>query len=179
MSATPEAPPKTVRLAANARGEPVDVSEYHAGIVEHCAEALAMLARHRALLPLGSVPEAERRICRLREAILALPGDVLGAASAWWEHAVDSDDPWKVWAAVFVLGSVQRSGSGENIRLALERIPDDDEERWETAADALALVELPDVAAFGDELLSSLHAAPRAVGIDLLSRRGALSADLL
>jgi hypothetical protein len=177
MSAIPGAPSKTVRLAADGRGEPVDVSDYHAGIVEHCADMLAMLARHRAVLPLASLAETERRIQRLREAIRALPGDAVGAARAWWERAADGDDPWKAWAAVFVLGSVEAPASTDGIRLVLERIPDDDEERWETAADALALVELPDVAAFGDELLSSPCAASRAVGLDLLSRRGALSVD--
>jgi hypothetical protein len=179
MSTTPGAPPKTVRLAADGRGEPVDVSDYHAGIVEHCADALAMLARHRAVLPLASLAETERRILRLRDAILALRGDALGAVGAWWERAAEADDPWKAWAAVFILGSVGGPAAGDRVRLALERIPDDDDERWETAADALVLIELPDFAAFGDELLSSPCAAPRAVGLDVLSRRAALSADVL
>jgi hypothetical protein len=47
-------PMKAVQLSADARGEPIDVAAFHAGIVAHCADALAMFARHRAALPLGA-----------------------------------------------------------------------------------------------------------------------------
>jgi hypothetical protein len=170
---------KAVQLSADARGEPIDVDAFHAGIVAHCADALAMFARHRAALPLGTVAETEARIRRQCGAILSLEGDGLGHAAAWWEQSVDSADPWKAWAAIFSLGSIGASGSQEAIRLALERIADDDDERWAPAAEALALVELPDAVALGHALLSSDHAVTQAVGIDLLSRWEALPVDLL
>src|SRR5580700_9525965 len=94
---------RAVQLSADSRGEPTGVPEYHARIVEHCADTIAMLARHRALLPLGTVADTERHIRRHLEAILSLEADGIGHVGAWWERSVDSSDPWKAWTAVFLL----------------------------------------------------------------------------
>ena len=92
---------------------------------------------------------------------------------------MDASNPWKAWAAVFLLGSLGADASHDAIRAALERLPDDDEDHWSAAAEALALVVPPDVLAPGEALRSSASPAARAVGLDLLARRDALSADAL
>jgi hypothetical protein len=170
---------KAVQLSADARGEPIETGEFEARIVDQCADAIAMFARQRAALPLASVPETERRIVRQRDAVLSLQGDGIGPIAAWCERSVDSADPWKTWAAVFLLGSLGGAPSRDAIRGALELLADDDEDRWAAAAEALALVVFPDPVAFAEELLSSPRAAAQAVGLNLLSRQGTLPLDLL
>jgi hypothetical protein len=168
-----------VQLSEDARGEPVAIENFHGRIVDQCADAVAMFARQRASLPLASVPETERWIGRQRDAVVSLQADGIGLIAAWWERSMDSADPWKAWAAVFLLGSLGDAASREGIAAALELLEDDDEHRWAAAAEAIALVVPPDSAAFANELLSSSHAATRAVGLDLLARSGALPLDLL
>ena len=167
-------PEKLVHLAADERGEPIAVADFHAQIVAHCAEALAMHARDRATLPLAAVPEIESRIGRHREAVRSLESDTAAHVAVWWEGAAESADAWKAWAALFLVGSSDVDVR-ENTLRALEAIPADDE-RWMHAGEALALV--PAALSLGDDLARSPCAAARAVGIDLLSRRGGLSLDL-
>jgi hypothetical protein len=124
------------------------------------------------------VLSAESRIRRQREAVFSLESDTLAHIAQWWEQSAESADPWKAWAALFVIGSA----GGADLRLellrALEQIPGDDE-RWMQAGEALALVPIPDGIRLGHDLVRASGAAARAVGIDLLSRRQAASADLL
>jgi hypothetical protein len=178
MSATAEAR-RTVQLSTDSRGEPIGVPEYHACIVEHCADAIAMLARDRAVLPLGTVADTERRIGRQRDAILSLEGDAIGHVTAWWERSVEANDPWKAWTAMYVLGSLGGDAAGEAIRIALALLPDDDQENWPRAAEALALVLPADAIALGDVLLSSPRPTAQAAGLDFLSRRNAASVEVL
>jgi hypothetical protein len=176
MSATPA---RGVRLAAGERGEPVSVVEFHARIIEHCGYALSMHARHRATLPLSAVREAESQIRRQRDAVLSLDDESTALIASWWEQSVESADPWKAWAALFLIASPARPSPTNQILHALEQIPDDDEERWAHAAEALALVPIPDRVHLGRDLLASSCAAARAVGLDVLSRLGALSTETL
>jgi hypothetical protein len=178
MSATPGAT-NAVQLSADARGEPIGVAEYHAGITEHCADAIGMLARHRAVLPLSTVADTERHIGRQRDAIRSLEADCVGHVGAWWEHGLDSSDPSRVWTAVLLLGSFGGDAAHEALRAALELLPEDDDERWMPAAEALALVAPQDATALVDALLASTRPAAEAVGLDLLSRRVPVPVDVL
>ena len=168
---------KALHLAEE-RGEPIAVNDFHGRIVGHCADALAMHARDRASAPLAAVLSAEARIRRQREAVFSLESDTLSHIAQWWEQSAESADPWKAWAALFVIGSA----GGPDLRLellrALEQIPADDE-RWMQAGEALALAPIPDGIRLGHDLVRASGETARAVGIDLLSRRQAAPADLL
>ena len=168
-----------MQLAADDRGEPIPVDEFHARIVGHCADALSMHARHRAASSLSGVGETEAQIRRQRDAALALDDNGTLHVAAWWEQSVDSADPWKAWATLFLLGSTAGPGQMDEIVHALERIPEDDEERWAHAAEALALASVPNAVELGHELIASPSATARAVGLDVLSRLGLLSLDTM
>ncbi|APR87914.1 hypothetical protein A7982_13263 [Minicystis rosea] len=167
---------KVVELAAgDLVGEPISIERFHACIAGHCADALSMHARHRATSPLGAADASEAQIRRQRDAILALDGDSVPRIVSWWEEAAESADPWKTWTACFLVASVATHGATEPILHVLSQIHEEDDERWAHAAEALALVPLSQPVDLGHDLLASSSAAARAVGIDLLSRRGALS----
>jgi len=177
MSATSERTP-AVRLDAGPRGEPVGVHEFHASVVHHCADAVALSARHRTTLPLGCVAEVERHIERQRAAVLSLDTDCIEHIGAWWERSADAGDPAKAWSAVYLLASLGGDMASKPVQAALELLPNDGDD-WMAAAAALALASPGDPAALGEALLSSLRPAARAVGLDLLARHGALSQDAL
>jgi len=170
---------KTVQLSASPQGESIEIEGFHARVVDHCADTIARFAQQRAAFSLATAPETEIRIGHQRDAILSLQGNGGSHISAWWQRSVDSGDPWKVWAVIFVLGELGDVASRGRIRGALELLPDDDEDRWAVAAEALGLVSLPDPVALGHDLWSSPSAVSQAVGLDLLARLGALTIDLL
>lgn len=166
-----------VRRVAGDRGEAISVAHFHAQIVSGCADALAMHARDRATQPIAAVSEIEARIRRRREAVLSLESDTAAHVAAWWwEEAAESADPWKAWAASFLIGSAEGVDAQEEILCTLGEMPSDDE-RWMHVGEALALV--PSRLCLGRDLVRSSFAAARAVGIDILSREGGLSADSL
>jgi hypothetical protein len=167
---------KFVKLSTDERGEPIAVADFHGQIVAHCADSLAMHARDRAALPLATVADTEARIRRQREAVRSLESHTAPHVATWWEAAVESADPWKAWAALFLIGSDADTDTRENILRALDAIPADDE-RWMHAAEALALT--PARLALGQDLARSPGSAARAVGIDMLSRSGGLPAEIV
>ena len=169
---------RAVHLGAGPRGEPVGMHELHASVVDHCADAVAMFARHRATLPLNRVAAAERRIERQRAAVRSLETDCIEHIGAWWERSADSGDPAKAWSAVYLLASLCGDAASEPVQAALEFLLDDGNQ-WTAAAEALALASPGDSMALGEALLSSPRPAACAVGLDVLARHGALSQDAL
>ncbi len=152
--------------------------EFHASVVDHCADAVALSARHRATLPLGRVAEAERQVERQRAAVLSLETDCIGDVGAWWERSADSGDPARAWSAVYLLASLGSDAASEPVRAALELLPDDGDQ-WKAAAEALSLASPGDPMALGEALLSSPRPAARAVGLDVLARHSALTHEAL
>lgn len=169
-------PVKLVQLVTDERGGPIGVADFHAQIVAHCADSLAMHARDRAALPLVTVADTEARIRRQREAVRSLESHTAPHVATWWEAEAESADPWKAWAALFLLGSADEADTRENILRALDAIPADDE-RWMHAAEALALI--PAGLALGHDLARSPGSVARAVGIDVLSRCEGLPAEVV
>jgi hypothetical protein len=138
-----------------------------------------MLAHHRAELPLKNAPESEARIRRHQDAILALEGDCVSHVVTWWERSLESTDPWKAWAAAFMLGSFGTEDALSAALHSIELLPGDDEERWRTAAEALALIAPSHAVSLGRDLVSSSRPIARAAGLDLLSRKQALPVEAL
>ena len=167
-----------MRLAETG-GEPISLGAFREHIVDQCAEGIAMLARHRAELPVKNVSKSEARIRRYRDAILALEGDSVRYVAAWWERSQESSDPWKAWAAAFVFGSFCTEDAKQAVIHAIELLPQDDEEHWMAAAEALALIESPHAVSLGRDLVSSSSPVAQAAGLDLLSRRQALHVEAL
>lgn len=154
---------------------PSPLADVYASIVEGCADTIAMLARHRDERSVKERADAEGRILAQVDAIAATGEGAIADLKAWWRaRAEEGDDPHRVWAMVFTLGSID----GPEARLALHEVvralPDDDLQGGRLAADALSVLTREDALAQASELLASPEPMARAVGLDVVSRRGGM-----
>ncbi len=169
-------PTSPVRLVDEG-GEPAPIAHFRAEIAASCVEVIASLARDRSQRPLAERPGTEACILAQLDAVGATGSAAIPATRAFFHRALESPDPWKTWAAVFVLASI--TGAQGALVEALEQIEPGACDQAASAAEALSVVPRVDARALGRELLGSPHPVARAVGIDALSRVGALGSDEL
>jgi hypothetical protein len=164
--------PLVRRLEEEAGARPA--VQFYADIVSKSADGIAMRARYRALGPMEERAQEEESILELADALIATGPGCLLALSAWFDEAVSSPDPWKVWAPVFVLGTLSGEEPLRAMEEVLESLPDDAVSQAEIAAEALWLSTRPDLDQIARRLLGGSQGPAVAVGIDVLSRRGGL-----
>lgn len=164
---------------AETGGEPILLYQFHADIVERCADTIAMLARHRTERRAGERAGEEARILELTDAIAATDHRCVEALMSWFERSADSPDPWKIWALAFVLGTFDGRDTLDAVAHVLRQLPPQAARKAQLAAEALALSPRPDLRDFAAELARSPLVLPRAVGVDLLGRFNGLSREAL
>lgn len=168
--------PEELRLDEE-RAAPVSEEDFTAGVVASAADTMAMLAEHRVTRPMSLRPSREARILALADAIFATGERAVADVLGWWERARDDGGPWAIWPPVFLLGLLD----GPDGLLAIERLVESlrPEEAGTVlvAADALAVVPHPDVVALAEDLLEADSPVARAIGLEVLSRRGGLDVE--
>jgi hypothetical protein len=173
------APPPRPRVRF-APGQPLLAAhEMYHHVTDHCAELLAMLGRHRAEGTWSARGEHERRILEQTDALCATGGDVVKRIATWWAPVRPSPDPWRTWAAVFALAALEGPDSMDAVGRGIERLAPDARDHGRAASEALVATSHPDQQTLLRDLLVSPHPLARAAAIDVLSRRGAMSAGEL
>jgi hypothetical protein len=166
-------------------GELVVVTEEHRNssegalpteAVQQCADTIAMLARHRAERPAWELAENEAQLLACVDAVATAGGDSARDVVDWWRA---SDSSWRTWAAAFILSSLEGIDVLEAIVRELEALPLEAVEQGERAAEALLVAPHPHVPELARELVGAGHPVARAVGAEVLARRGLLSAEEL
>src|SRR5262249_32475382 len=143
-----------------------------------CLERVAMLARHRDSRPFCERHVTEKRILAQLDAIgLALDND-LTRIETWWEKLAQDQNPYALWAVLLALGCLD----GETSIGAVSRIIQTLEEPSSSlllsiGAEALAIAPHPAIDELGKELLRSASSPARALGVELIGRRGGLSTE--
>lgn len=165
-----------VKLCATGGG-PIPMTAYYAGVIESCADNIATLARNRSRRSARHRAGNEVRIVHQIDAILATGAGCITELMAWWDRSLESSDPWKIWALLVTLGSIEGGEGTKAIAYGLERLPPDARLGSIVAAEALAVVAHPDLVPLGKKLLVSPHPVARAVGVDVCARRGVLSIE--
>ena len=176
----PHFPPSENPLVRLGEVPPAQSSaQFYEGIVDYSAEEIAMLARHRAELPWRGRIREERRILEQADAICAAGGDCVKRIAAWWMPVRPSPDPWRAWAAIFALSSLEGPDAMDAVGRGLERLPADARDAATTAAEALVVAPHSEVLTLANDLLVAPHPLARAVAIDVVSSRGALQPEAL
>ncbi|WP_437990843.1 hypothetical protein [Sorangium sp. So ce145] len=168
------APAPAVRLDAG-RVTEVTLAGFYASVVDHCAELVAALARDRVEGRRSWLPEAEPRMLRQIDAIVAAGPRALIEVAAFWERWMD--DPWKSFAGAISLAAFAGDDALAAIHRAAHLLPQDAEDHAIAVAEALALVERPGLAGLARALSASAHPIARAAGVNLRSMRGELPVE--
>lgn len=183
---TVDAPPETLRepppltpVRLGEGGEPIPLPAFYRQIVGDCLDSLAMFGRERASGAFDQVPRIEARALRRLDAIGACNSKVLDDIVMWWSAARASPDPFKAWAAILALGSVDAPCAPGAIEAVLASIAVDDLARCRAAVDALYLAPNPATGPFLDELFEHPHPIVRAAAIETSALRGQLPLDQL
>lgn len=157
------------------RAAPVPFGACRHALLADCLERAAMLGRHRRVRALAQRARIEERLLAQRDA-LAVAG-VTGDALLAYAEEEGPDDPWAVWAAVFVLAT---TSGATPLALAYELVcalPEEARVAAALAADALAVSPHPHLEALARDLLDAAEPFARAAGIDVLLRRGWLAPE--
>jgi hypothetical protein len=162
-----------------AHAAPIPPERFTADIVATAAETMAMLAEHRVIRPMSLRPSREARILTLVDAIFVTGDRALSDLLGWWGRAREEGDPWALWPPVFLLGLVDGPDGLLALERLLEALEPGDEERVEVAANALAVVPHAGVVALAEDLLDANNPLARAIGLEVLSRRGELDPERL
>jgi hypothetical protein len=168
----PEATGRLVELIGDTSAHPR--LELRAEVVSACADNVAMLARHRDERPQWERRENEEALLANVDAIGASGGDCVRLVVEWWRAG---EDPWKTWAAVFVLACFGRTDVLEAIARELDDLPPDATAHVTTAADALLVAPHPHVAELARDLSVSPNPVARAIGVEVLSRKNLLDPE--
>ena len=158
------------------RAAPIRTEVFMEGVVASAAETMAMLAEHRVTQPFALRATREARILKLADAILVSGERAIVNVLGWSERAYAEGHAWALWPGVFLLGLVDGPEGLIGRARVFEALPKDADDVVDVAANALVSSPHPGVVAFAEELLDSEHPIAGAVGLDLLSRRGALDA---
>ncbi|WP_437646547.1 hypothetical protein [Sorangium sp. So ce362] len=170
-------PQKPVVWANRAVGAPAPLTAYYAEITDSCADKIAMLARHRSELASEDRAHEEMRMLELADAAAITGRDCVARTLAWWEESIESPDPWKTWAAAFLLGTLDGRDALQAITFGLERLPACAIAQGMLAAEALCVSPHPGLAALARDLAFSPHPIARAVGVDVLARLRMLTVE--
>jgi hypothetical protein len=165
---TPKPP---VWLAASG-GEPIALGRFYGSILEACADTTTMLARHRFQRAMCHQGRSEARLLASVDAILATGKGCIDSLSAWWKRSLESADPWKTWAPVFALGSIEGFESIRAMLHGIETLPADARAHGVVVAEALAVAPHVEKKYLGATLLASPNPTARAIGVDVCARRG-------
>jgi hypothetical protein len=168
----PEATGRLVELVGDTSAHPR--RELRAEVVSACADNIAMLARHRDERPQWERRENEEALLANVDAIGASGCDCVRLVVEWWRAG---KDPWKTWAAVFVLACFGRTDVLEAIARELDDLPPDATAHVTTAADALLVAPHPHVAELALDLSVSPNPVARAIGVEVLSRKNLLDPE--
>ncbi len=122
--------------------------------------------------------ECERRVlCRL-DAIVASGLERLPELIKLLEDR-PLPDPELLLSLLFVLGSLRGDDTRDQIARLLQVSDLDDADLWTAAADALSLAPHPGIAALAGGMLQHAEPARRALGLELLARKGLLQGEAL
>jgi hypothetical protein len=167
--------PDAVQLMP-ARGAPVAINAQYAAVVANCLDTIAMCARHRATRRLDERAAEEERILALLDAVVVCPR-FPHAMVAWWREAVASPDPWKIWAPAFVIACTDGNDAGPALASLVATLADDEVEAVGLAAEAAAAGAVSDLHEVANELARDARPHARALGVELLGRLDAASAE--
>ncbi|MGK3986475.1 hypothetical protein WME99_25745 [Sorangium sp. So ce136] len=172
------AEPPPMRLVETG-GDPLPIARFHRVILDDCVDAVASLARDRALRPARERPATEARILEQLDAIHATgPGCIDGLFRAI-RRALAATDPFRIWAPVFALGCAEGGESLQALAAGLDALPSDARAHGRLAAEALALAPHPELPRLSALLAASASPVTRALGVELRARRGAVPPDAL
>jgi hypothetical protein len=157
---------------AESGGEPIALARFYGSILNACADTTTMLARHRFQRAMCHQARSETRLLASVDAILATGKDCIDALSAWWKRSLESTDPWKTWAPVFALGSIEGFESIRAMLHGIEMLPADARAHGVVAAEALAVAPHSEKKYLGATLLASSSPTARAIGVDVCARCG-------
>jgi hypothetical protein len=155
------------------RAGAVPFDDVHRDIVVDCLERAAMLGRHRCVRPLVRRARIEERLLSQLDA-LAVAG-VTDAAILAYAEDEGPDDPWAVWAAALTLATTSGTAPLESLFELTCALPEAAREAALLVADALVTSPHSHLEALARDLLDAQEPLARAVGLDVLTRRGWLA----
>jgi hypothetical protein len=158
-------------------GAPEAEEAMRAEIVAACADTTGMLARHRAERPMHELAKNEAELLTQIDALAISGGECVRSLVLWWRD--NADDPWKAWATVFALASLDGIDVLQAIAREIEVLEPDMTEYVAPIAEALLVAPHPHVPDLARDLLASESPIARAIAIDVLGRRGALAVEQL
>ncbi len=158
-------------------GAPEPEETMRAEIVAACADTTGMLARHRAERPMHELAKNEAELLTQIDAFATSGGDCVRSLVLWWRD--NTDDPWKAWATVFALASLDGIDVLQTVAREIALLEPDATEHIAPIAEALVVSPHPHVPDLARDLLAAESPIARAIAIDFLGRRGALAVEQL
>jgi hypothetical protein len=171
----PERPPVVLKSASR----PTSVDEFYALVVRDCLESIARFARDRVELAVSERARAEEKTLQSVDAIAAAGRGVVREILEWWRAELEFRGPYSSWAASFALGTFAEPDALCAVKDGLVELPLSAEAHATMAAEALAVAPSEHVPVLARDLLRSAHPISRAVGVEVLSLRQAISPDEL
>ena len=156
--------------------KPMSREAFRGVVVRDALDRMTMLARHRDERPLSLRASREERILAQLDAVRATGEGGLARLVARAAAAIE-DEPYALYSAAFVLGCVAGHEGLSRLGDVFAQLSPEAVELPAVAGDALSSSPHADLIAFARDWLHADSPVARAVGLDLLARRRALSIE--
>lgn len=157
----------------------ITADDFYYDVVELALEKLGPLGRRARTGPSSEWASVEHDMLALTDVVLASSSACVRHVRTFWERSLAFPSPWGTYAACFALGCIDGPESLVAIRDGLRALPPDAESHGMAAARALVVAPHPHVLRLARDLASAEHPVLRAIGIEVLADRGALSPEAL